>query len=313
MSPKEPTTQILLFSQPRTGCHLLERMLSKQSRIHTYLQHPFGISSRYPRAWLLAEPLVQISAELSQKHDAQMQKGEKRWRKGLATTESKNKALYVHFHPLFALKPDVVYDYLSNGPAVAPRSIRKPLSVPDELLLMKGTVPLLTIRNPRLQVPSLYRVSRDTLPGGVGGVDLLASATPRWNRLLHDWYTANGIQPLVVDADDYMSSEAFVRHLCSISGLDPDEALIKWDKTNRDMDMNQYEKNHSAIQKTLFASQGPEARRASQNVDLDAEERGWDAEFGVQGARLVRETVQTVSGDYEYLRERRVRLPGSKL
>ncbi|KAF2162761.1 hypothetical protein M409DRAFT_26999 [Zasmidium cellare ATCC 36951] len=242
-----------------------------------------------------------------------MQKGVKLWRETLAKPQSKEKAIYVHFHSLFALKPDVVYEYLTNGPAVQPQSIRNPLSVPDEFLLRKGTVPLLTIRNPRLQVPSLCRVSRDTLPGGVGRIDTLASATGHCNRSLYDWYLSNGIQPLVVDADDYMSSEAFVRHLCAARGLNPDEALIKWDKTNRDLDMNTIEKNHTAIQKTLFASQGPEARRASQNVDLEAEERGWDEEFGREGAQLVRDVVKAVGADYEYLRERRLRFPGSKL
>lgn len=203
--------------------------------------------------------------------------------------------------------------------------------MPSNLLLRPGTVPLLTIRNPRLQVPSIWRVFTRTIPGGATRTDTLASVTGRWTRILYDWYLANGLKPLVVDADDYMSSEAFVRYLCEVAGLDPAEAVVRWEKVDGRREMGRVERNYAEIQvssplprmclfllssrgkETLFTSQGPEARRAAKNVDLEAEEASWEAEFGRETAETLRWIVRTVDPDYEYLRERRLRLPGSKL
>lgn len=142
---------------------------------------------------------------------------------------------------------------------------------------------------------------------------ILASVTGRWTRLLCDWYLSNGIQALVLDADDYMSSADFVQHLCEVSDWNPNEALIKLDKADHNTEMSQVDRNCAAIQQTLFASQDSDARRAAKNVDLEAEERGWEMEFGSKGARLVKDVVKAALPEYNYLRDRRLRVLSYKL
>lgn len=144
------------------------------------------------------------------------------------------------------VKPEEVFGYLTTSPNTDVKAIRNPSGVPDQLLLERGTVPVFTIRNPRLQVPSVYRLSLSVLPGDPVRAETLASLTGRWTRLFYDWYLANGVRAIIVDADDYMSSETFVRHLCEVAGLNPAEALIKWDETKYDQ-TNRTERNHAAI------------------------------------------------------------------
>lgn len=59
--------------------------------------------------------------------------------------------------------------------------------------------------------------------------------------------------------------------------------------------------------------EGPEARRGANNVDLKAEEWGWEQEFGSEGAQLAKDVVKAVCSDYEYLQERRFKVPSYRL
>lgn len=69
----------------------------------------------------------------------------------------------------------------------------------------------------------------------------------------------------------------------------------------------------AGAQGTLLASRGPEARRAAKNVNLKEVESRWGEEFGSERAEMLREIVKAVWSDYEYLRQRRLILPGAKI
>ncbi|CAK4021973.1 Hypothetical predicted protein [Lecanosticta acicola] len=95
-------------------------------------------------------------------------------------------------------------------------------------------------------------------------------------RDLYDFYKANGIRPIVVDADDYMTGGAFVRHLCSKRpGLHPELAVISWPKTT---EKEQRETNpHLVVIHNILNSKSLVPERASKDINLPAE-------FGEKGA-----------------------------
>lgn len=144
------------------------------------------------------------------------------------------------------MQSDEVFSYITTpSDSTEPTSESNPTLIPDRLLLHPGTVPVFTIRNPYLQVPSSYRIALGVF-GGATYANCLAGIAGRWTRLLYDWYLAHGVQPIVVDADDYMSSEAFVRYLCEVTGLHPDEVLTRWE--NEEERGRELGKIYSAVQ-----------------------------------------------------------------
>ena len=128
-----------------------------------------------------------------------------------------------------------------------------------------------------------------------------------WGRLLHNFYEANGIQPLVIDADDYMTSENFVLELCRRAGLNPDGAVFSWPTTTEEQQEN-LAKPFAAVQTTLMGSTGANPGRAARNVDLASEEAKWEDEFGVDTSREIRELVHLAMPHFEYLYEQRLRV-----
>lgn len=209
----------------------------------------------------------------------------------------------VHTHSFFPASPDRMLEYITSPTAEAPSGDNFTL-VPENLLLYPQTVPVITIRNPQLVVPSAYKAMRAVINGG-GRANMLVITCHLWARLLYDFYEANGIQPLVIDADDYMTSEKFVREICRRTGLNPDQAIFSWDTASNE-EQEKLAKPFAAVQTTLMDSTGANAGRAAKNVDLSAEEAKWEDEFGVDTAREIRELVQLAMPHFEYLHERRL-------
>lgn len=209
----------------------------------------------------------------------------------------------VHTHSFFPASPDRMLEYVTSPTAEAPSGDNFTL-VPGNLLLSPGTIPVITIRNPHLVVPSAYKAMRAVINGG-GRANMLVITCHVWGRLLYDFYESNGIQPLVIDADDYMTSEYFVRELCRRTGLDPEQAVFSWTTASNEQ-QEKLAKEFAAVQTTLMGSTGPNAGRAAKNVDLSAEVAKWEDEFGADTAREIRELVQLAMPHFEYLHRRRL-------
>ena len=177
--------------------------------------------------------------------------------------------------------------------------------VPDSLLLRPGTIPLISIRDPRLCVPSAYRVlERMNLPHAGSRSFFLVTTCNVWNCVLYNYYKANGIDPVVVDADDYMTSEAFVQSLCVRLGLDPSQVRFEWDAATSEQKEIEIHPMQYASQNTLYESSGVIAERAAKNSDLVDASVKWKNEFG-DDAGLVEEMVALAMPHYQYLYERR--------
>ena len=172
--------------------------------------------------------------------------------------------------------------------------------MPSDLLLRPGTVPILTIRDPRLAVPSAYRVLKSMgLPHGSGRPNFLISTATIWQKMLYEFFEANDIHPLVIDADDIMTDRGFVEKLCQELELDPNQCIFQWEaRPKESMHPLLY-----ASQQYLMDSTAVDPGRAKVNLDLDAEESRWEKEFG-DDVGLVREAVARSMSDYSWLQDR---------
>ena len=212
----------------------------------------------------------------------------------------------VHDHPFSTTDPGYVInliDSVTKDAAYLPRPGNF-TTIPDDVLLHPNTIPILTIRDPRLTVTSAYRVLKAMgLPHGSGRPNFLISTSTLWQRLLYDFFISNGVEPLVVDGDDVMTDPEFTRQLCKRLGLDPDAAIFRWEPAG-EAEKAAMHPMFFASQRWLIESAGIKPERAAKNINLEAEERGWKDEFG-EDLELIRDMVALALPSYEYLHERR--------
>lgn len=164
----------------------------------------------------------------------------------------------------------------------------------------------MTIRHPALVVPSAYKAMRTVIETN-DFRNMFVITNPIWPRWWYDYYAARGVKAIVVDADDYMTSEAFVRHMCKSIGLNEDEAVLEWETSTAD-ETSKMTQEHASVQSTLLRSNGMRKERASINVNFAEEERKWSAEFTAEEVSAIRELIRLAEPHYEYLRERRLQV-----
>lgn len=210
----------------------------------------------------------------------------------------------LHTHHFFPLDPDRILEAIARPEHGLPATSNLTL-VPEELLLQSATVPILTIRHPVLVVPSAFRAMR-TVIQTTDFRNMLVITNPIWARWWYDFYETRGIQPIVVDADDYMTSEAFVRYLCEAIGLHGDEAVLEW-STSTTEESEKLTKEHAAVQTTLLRSNGMNKDRAGSNIDFAEERRKWTEEFRADEVETIRELIRLAEPHYHYLYSRRLR------
>ena len=225
------------------------------------------------------------------------------------TNQVQGQVLFVQSETYVPADPDRIYEYLKLVTAhhSVPPEGENFTMIPDSLLFRPGTVPIFTLRDPRLVVPSAYRVLQAMgLSHGAGRNNYLMVTCHIWNRVLYDYYVSHGVKPIVVAADDYMTSEDFVRHICSQVGLDPAKAYLSWPALTQE----EREKTHPkyyASQKTMLNSSGINPHLAARNTDFGEQQNEWEREFG-EDLSLVNEMVELTMPHYNYLYERRLKM-----
>ena len=213
--------------------------------------------------------------------------------------------------------PDVAMKYV-KGETITPeihhdwqvrreRETTNMTVIPDEAYLRPGTIPVFTIRHPGLMVPSVYRAIRDAEQGPATDKSNMIFATNLgWSRLLHDWYLAQGVTPIVADSDDYMTNQAFVRQLSVELGLSPDHIIFTWPKSTKEI--SEMPQIVVGIMKTIWNSEGIIPGMDAKSLNLAEEEEKWKAEFGDETAAFLKMLVDRAMPHYEYLRKRRFRV-----
>lgn len=218
---------------------------------------------------------------------------------------SQERTLFVHTHPFYNLSPSHLVEYLTTyKDSITAKYPANYTVFPDSLLLHSKSLPIFTIRHPVLLVPSLVRALNITFPG-TGRDTFVIGTALAFSRELYDWYRSQGIDAVVVDADDFITDEAYARHLAATVGLDPSLVSFSWQVTSKE-DRESMGPQLLNIQQHLVESRGPEAHRAARNIDLDAEREKWESEFSEDVVALIEELVEVTMPHYEYLREKRL-------
>lgn len=214
----------------------------------------------------------------------------------------------MHTHPFFILSPDRLLASVTAPGAL--RNDGRPIPlIPENLLLHPGTIPLFTIRHPVLYVPSSIRGIKKAETGTTRASYLIGTSLG-FSREIYDWFVAQGVEPVVAEADDYMTSADFNQRLGERLSLDPALVAVSWPRTTED----EQKLMHPVLlrmQETLVKSQGLDSSRAARNVDLAEERARWKEEFSEEEVMLIEEIISHVTPHYEYMRARRF-VPSSR-
>lgn len=214
----------------------------------------------------------------------------------------------MHTHPFFILSPDRLLASVTAPGALQNDGRPIPL-IPENLLLHPGTIPLFTIRHPVLYVPSSIRGIKKAETGTTRASYLIGTSLG-FSREIYDWFVAQGVEPVVAEADDYMTSADFNSRLAERLGLDPALVAVSWPKTTEE----EQKLMHPVLlrmQETLVKSEGLDSSRAARNVDLAEERARWKEEFSEEEVMLIEEIIAHVTPHYEYMRARRF-VPSSR-
>ncbi len=143
---------------------------------------------------------------------------------------------------------------------------------------------------------------------------LLDYLYPLPSRSIADGNKQGGIHtPILIDADDLLADPAAViSALCAHIGVPYSSSMLSWPsaedhafaKSLFDKYAGYHEDalNSTGLQPKLVSSQRDEGLESREEL-----EREWEEKYGADGARVIRDTVEVCRGDYEYLRQFRMR------
>jgi hypothetical protein len=113
--------------------------------------------------------------------------------------------------------------------------------------------------------------------------------------------------PIIIDAAD-LTDEVFVKRYADMVGLDPGVVRFEWRNATK-AEQETLHKVERRMKDTLLGSTGVLSSKLDVgNIDIEQEKRKWKTEFGDVLADRLESLVRSAMGDYEWLRERRLRL-----
>ncbi|KAI4086524.1 MAG: hypothetical protein LQ344_007474 [Seirophora lacunosa] len=193
-----------------------------------------------------------------------------------------------------------------------PHDPPNPTLLPTSILRLFRFVFL--IRDPSAAIPSLYRCFLPPLSAMTEDHELDPTELGyREMRILFEHLhppssSSGGPPPLLIDADDLLSDpDAVIRALCARLGIAYAPAMLAWEgpeelafaKSLLDKLAGYHE---DALHSTGLRPQPPGERRRRAQKSRGEEDAEWEAKFGAEGAKAIREAVDLCREDYEYLR-----------
>jgi len=184
--------------------------------------------------------------------------------------------------------------------------------LPDPSLLT--WTPTFLIRHPALAYPSYHRAlnnKTNTTPMH----KLAPGCTLAYTRSLYEFFSSrNHTQqpPILLAASDIINpntSPALLSHYCNLIGLDATKLTYTWSAATS-ADLEKMPDVAVLMTKSLQASQGVlREKGGDEDVDVDVEVAKWKEEFGVERAGVLEVWCRESLGDWEWLWERRLRVP----
>ncbi|KAL8750562.1 MAG: hypothetical protein Q9199_006984 [Rusavskia elegans] len=237
-----------------------------------------------------------------------------------------------------ASKPQGLTDSLASSLAEANQPLPEP-SNPCVLpisVLKKFPFAFL-IRHPRFSIPSFYRCTveplshltgwHNFLPSEAGYAQLrqsfdhlrqqgLLGSNEESSKIDHSSSASHGTSGTVsntwtdgsdiclIDAEDLLRDPtATLQAYCAYVGLDFDPRMLTWDGLEQDTLARQTFAKWKGFHEDAIQSKGLKPRIQTSAKSADEEDREWRDKFGVQGAKVIRETVDANVEHYLYLRQ----------
>ncbi|KAJ4361714.1 hypothetical protein N0V95_001607 [Ascochyta clinopodiicola] len=336
----KPPQHNIAISIPRTASNLLTHLLALPSQ-PSIISHPRdgyfflpALSFRFMHDTLVRPCELWSDSEKKGIHAA-LAKGSEGWDGWVTEAERKGKGTFVKEHVNWMIRSSIESMFLHDEKSAlrSPETVKNeeqhhsnPTVVSDAF--WSQVRPTFLIRHPALTFPSALRTSIDN-----EGLETTRSAssemvqkwecTYRWHILLYRFIISQQTHsdpqqqsgflgpssnaPIILDASD-LTSPALVQHYAELVGLDPTRVRTAWEATGQE----EQEKMHSMerrMKDTLLASTSVlEGKLDSAAIDIAAEKRRWEVEFGTELAGRLDSLVEDAMTDYEWLRERRLNL-----
>jgi hypothetical protein len=338
-SDQDLLSPLLIVTYPRTASNLLMRMLSFPDQ-NDVVSVESGGYFFMPAIWKLRE-LRLLDRHWSAWTSAEWASLEHVYvscAQGLkdllrVSRVTRKRAIFKEHAP-FLISPNVQSAYVSGLNSTAcpwkinmtncyPVFDHKPCAdlPPNETVLesnfLAHCVPSFLIRHPALAFPSYYRVIQ-SFRGKANTViepALLEVLTIRWTRQLYDWFLhlgSNGSavhrqDPVILDADDFLSDPGILSRFCELVGLDAAKIQHQWaPATNEQLTAVPTVRLHT--RSTLYASSGIVPGKTFHGMSIEGELEKWKKEFGHLTAMRLHSLVLNAMPDYEYLFERRLQI-----
>ncbi|KAJ2906689.1 hypothetical protein MKZ38_000425 [Zalerion maritima] len=183
------------------------------------------------------------------------------------------------------------------------------------------------IRHPRRSVPSYYRCTIPPLDKVTGfyhfmpnesGYDELRRLFDylRENKIVGPAKAGEGkpteegeVTVTVVDADDLLDNPAgVIEAFCNEVGLSFTPEMLSWENESEEA-KGQFEKWSGFHNDALGSSSLKPRTKAQQTPTPEAENEEWQAKYGEEAAKVIRDTVDANVADYEYLKKFALKVP----
>lgn len=324
-----------LLSYPRTASNLLVKILALDSQPNISTGDFDGGYFFLPVDNILCEPGLRNRCvdDWTAKEKAQVQESFQAcfdtMQKWLESTESRGHSVFVKEHIVFLANPtarsNLHFDrdileapWMVKYAGGSTRSNPNFTVLPDEFLLT--WLPTFLIRHPVLSFPSLYRTVIKREGEQSAAADNFASllTTVKWSRALYNFYSqrlellpfsqGESVQwPIILDADDIIAHPKIVALYCEKLDLDPEKLRFTWDQVSSE-ELSEMNSTHMVMRSTVLHSTGVIKDRTASGLDISNEAEKWKGEFGVAAAEHIEKLVREAMPDYEFLRERRLRV-----
>ncbi|KID89224.1 hypothetical protein MGU_03909 [Metarhizium guizhouense ARSEF 977] len=165
------------------------------------------------------------------------------------------------------------------------------------------------IRHPRRSVPSYWRCCIPPLRE-VSGFDYFLPSEMGYEELVKflDWAIERGLvdkdRLTVVDADDLLDNpEAMIRKYCERTGLVFDPSMLKWNDADQEHAKKLFAKWNGFHDDALSNRELKGRTHAQKTLTVEAENQDWEAKYGKEAQKIIRETVDANIPLYEYLKQ----------
>ncbi|RGP76740.1 hypothetical protein FLONG3_5180 [Fusarium longipes] len=320
-----------LLTCPRTASNLLVKMLNLDEQGVRPAHHGgyFFLPTVGKHFLVDQKPIENWTEEENNALDSVIQKCSQRFQDHIAAAEQEGQKLFVKEHSIMLNHPRVENHYINGSKESRTIDEATPLSIrgipeptrsrlnltlfPDEFL--KTWNPTFLIRHPALMIPSLYRTCQGEME--YNGIKrprqepCATELTMRWHRTLYEFYAEyfanDSVWPIVLDADDIMTSPELVSKYAKLAGLDDSKVRRSWEKAG-DKEVNKLHVVEQRMLSSINASTTIDNSKVAGNIDIDEEVAKWTNEFGEEEAKKLEKWVRDALPDYEFMHAKRMRV-----